>query len=122
MAFSEKLVTISGQAAADLSARQYRFVKQNSAGQYAVATAGAEVDGITQNDPAAQGRALTVGVGGISKLELGGTVDEGQYVAAGSNGVGVAAASADFVGAKARTSGVSGDFIAVEIMTQWGRL
>lgn len=122
MAFSEGLKTISGEAAADLSAKQYRFVKMDTAGQYNVAGDGGEIDGISQNDPDAQGKALTVGTDGISKLEAGGTVAIGDYISSDSVGRGVVAASADFIGGQAKTAATVGAYFACEIRKDFGRL
>ena len=122
MAFSEGLQTISGTAAADLSARQYRCLKMNSSEQYAVAGDAGEVDGISQNDPDAQGKAVTVGIAGISKLEAGGTVVPENYISSDSVGRGVAGVSGEYIVGRAITGGTVGSIISVAILKQRRRL
>lgn len=103
-------------AAADLSAKQYRFVTIDSNGRAALSTRGALASGILQDKPAAldrPGRIRTVS-GVISKVVLGGTVTKGQALVSDANAAAVNASSADnnYMGI-AIESGASGDIIAM---------
>lgn len=97
MATEIALRTISKEAAADLSATPYRFVTINASGQVAIAGAGAKADGVLQNDPAAQGRAAAVAIGGQTKIVLGGTVAAGAQVASDATGRAVTAATGNHI-------------------------
>lgn len=75
-------------AAADLSTKQYFFVKKNTtAGQFALcSTDGEIVSGVLQDDPAAAGRAACICALGLTKVEAGGTLTAGDYVGTDANG------------------------------------
>lgn len=107
------------KAGADLSAKQYTFVKFGSADDTMVGSgAGEATDGIIQDAPASGEYGAVALQGGGAKLKLGGTVTRGQYLKSDANGAGVAvAADKDVYGAKAAASGVLGDIIAVEVVT-----
>lgn len=86
MATSEKLITVSRVAAADLSAKQYTFVKVNGDGQAAAAAAAGEpVFGVLQNDPGL-GQEATIAVGGISKVKADGVINEGDLIKTSADG------------------------------------
>ncbi|MFA6044768.1 MAG: hypothetical protein WC718_07275 [Phycisphaerales bacterium] len=72
MSYELKVECITGQAAADLSTKQFSAVALGSTtGKYNVtATRGARVDGILQNAPAAAGRGALVAVGGVTKATV----------------------------------------------------
>ncbi len=118
MAFEEILQKITVPAAADLSAKQYFFGAIDSSGEFAVAGAGAQVDGVIQNEPDAQGKATTVGISGVSKVLAGGTVAAGELVASDSAGEAVAAATGDNIAGVAMASAVDGDIMSVLLKTQ----
>lgn len=118
MAFENKLDTVSLEAAGDFSAFQYRFMAVTGSGQFAPTSAGAQVDGVLQDKPTAAGQSGAIGISGISKVQLGGTVSNGALMASGSNGEGAAAGSGDNVAGKALEAGVSGDIISVLLKTQ----
>lgn len=103
-------------AAADLSAKQYRFVTIDSSGNAAVSTRGALSCGVLQNKPSASGRAATIRVvgGTTTKVVLGGTVTAGQVAVSDANGAAVTASSADnaYMGFFLE-SGVSGGIVAM---------
>lgn len=81
----------SYQAAADLSAYQYRFVKLDSNGQIALCSAATDVPfGILQDKPAAQGRAGRVMHDGRSKLVAGANLAKSDRVGTDATGRGVA--------------------------------
>ena len=86
------VIDISLTADADLSAKQFRFVKMSSDGQVAVAAAATDnILGVLQDtDADAAGKACAVRVAGETKLVAGGTIDEGQYLTSDANGDAVA--------------------------------
>ncbi|MFA5731857.1 MAG: hypothetical protein WC934_07620 [Acidithiobacillus sp.] len=114
MAGQSKLFSDSLLAAADLSAKQYKFVKLTDDRTVNVCGNGEAMYGILQNDPAAAGRPAEVMVYGISNLVLGGTVTAGAYIGSDGNGDGVAV-TADHAeyGAIAREGGDDNDVISV---------
>jgi hypothetical protein len=84
--------SITREAAADLSAKQYTFVKVDSSGKAAAAgTAGEVVVGVLQNKPSASGQAATVVVTGVSKVYAGGSIDEGDLIKTANDGQALAA-------------------------------
>jgi len=114
MSFDHKGLDISIPAAADLSAKQYRFVTIDSSGNAAVSTRGAKSAGVLQDAPAAASRAASIRVSGITKVVLGGSVTAGNNAVADANGAAVTASSAD--NADMGTflqSGASGEIVAM---------
>lgn len=101
MAYEENLQTISKQAGSDLSSRQYRFMTVNSSSQLAVAGAGVAVEGILQDKPDASGRAGSLGIAGVSKVEAGAAFTAGDDLTPDSVGRAVTAGTGDVVGATA---------------------
>ena len=74
------------EAAADLSAKQFYFVKLTSAGKVDVCAAVTDVPiGVLQNKPTA-GQAATVMIIGITKLVADAAVDEGNIIGTGADG------------------------------------
>jgi hypothetical protein len=115
MANEETLRCISLQSAADFSTTgQWRFGTVNSSGQVGLTSAAGRVDGIVQGNVDAADRAVTVGIHGISFLELGATITAGDSLQSGSSGVGVSGTT----NAKciALESGVSGDIVSVLLL------
>lgn len=108
---------ISLKAAADLSALQFRIMKISAARTINKATAATdEMIGILQDKPAAAGRVGTVRVGGLSKLESGGTISAGAPVTSDANGKGVASAPSsanESIIGWAIEAAVSGDIFTV---------
>lgn len=112
-------VKITLVAAADLSAKQYYFVKLNSSGQAALCAAATDKPiGILQNAPIA-GQECEVLVSGGSKVVAGGTLDEGNSIGTDANGKAVVLAqgtdTTKYVVGQALTAGVSGDITTVLI-------
>jgi len=94
MAYEGNLSTIPGLVAAgDLSSDQYKFVKMTASDVAKNTTAGAAVDGVLQNAPAAAGRAATVADGGVTKLYAGDTIAKGNLIMSDANGKGIPAAA-----------------------------
>jgi hypothetical protein len=72
MSTEEKLLTVTEEAGADLSAKQYLFHVMSSDGQIDPCSVEGEVAyGVLQNKPDAAGKAATVAWGGVSKIVLG---------------------------------------------------
>jgi hypothetical protein len=113
MAFEENLKTISLTAAADLSAKQYYFMKVDSNGKAAVCGDGEKAIGVLQNDPAS-GQAATVGVDGVTKVVASAAITKGTAVASSSAGKAAAPGTSDvIVGIALTSSGADGDIISV---------
>lgn len=92
MASEQGLVTFSAPAGADLSAKQYYFVRLSATGTVQLCDTEGELPcGILQNKPTS-GQTACVAYGGVSKLVLGGTVDSNDEVMTDANGKGKAAA------------------------------
>lgn len=122
MAFEQGLQTVTMPVNADMSAKQY-FIMKNVAGSAAVCTAGVQPLGVLQNDPAASGRAGTIGVGGISKVVAGAAISAGAYVSSDSAGKAVTAVSADFALGIAVTAATADlDVISVQLMPALGKM
>lgn len=83
-------VKVTLVAAADLSAKQYTFVKLNASGQVAAAAAATDIPiGVLQNAPTSGQEAEVLVVGG-TKLVAGAAIGEGALV--GTSATGKAAA------------------------------
>jgi hypothetical protein len=81
----------SYQAAADLSAQQFRFVKLDANGQIAAITAATDIPlGILQDKPSAAGRAGAVMLDGMSKVVAGANLAKADIVGTDNQGRAVA--------------------------------
>jgi hypothetical protein len=114
--YSVKVTLVAG---ADLSSKQYHFVKLNSSGQAVVVAAATDLPiGILQNAPTS-GQEAEVLVAGGSKLVLGGTVAAAGVVSTSSAGAGVAIAhgtdTTKFALGQALTGGASGEIVTVVV-------
>lgn len=79
------------QAAADLSAQQFRAVKLDSNGQIAAIAAVTDIPlGILQDKPGAAGRAGCVMLDGVSKMVAGANLAKGDRVGVDATGRAVA--------------------------------
>src|SRR5262245_25714320 len=81
---------ISLPAGADLSAKQFFFVKVNSSGQVVLTGAGETAIGILQNNPAS-GLMATVRILGKSLAKSGGSITAGNLVTSNASGKAAAA-------------------------------
>lgn len=111
------LLTKSKDAEAAIAG--YRFLKPGAADHSAVqADAAADsIIGISDALGAAgSGSRVDVIQVGIAELELGGTVTRGDFLTSDANGMGVAAATGNRIGARAEVSGVAGDIIPVKLV------
>lgn len=115
MAIEDGLLTVTREAGADLSSKQYHFGLVASDGKVdAVGSAGADATGVIQNDPSAEGQPCVLGVAGISKVVSGAGVTAGVKVQSDANGRAILAASGDHVLGQAMTgSSNNGEFIEV---------
>lgn len=107
----EQLITL--EAGADLSAVQFHFVVIDSDAQISAAGNGAAAVGVLQNKPAAAGRAASVAVGGVTRVECGGTIAAGADIGSDANGNAVAATTGDAILGVATEGGASGEVIAM---------
>lgn len=82
---------LTREAGADLSARQFHFVKLNSSGQIVTVAAVTDIPiGILQDNPAASGRAGEVMVDGVSEVIAGAALTPGNLVGLDSTGRAIA--------------------------------
>ncbi len=84
------------EASGDLSSDQHKFVDVNSSGQATVVgTAGAEAIGVLQNKPDETGEEATIRITGACKVEAGGSISNGDKIAANASGQAVTATAAN---------------------------
>lgn len=118
MAYDEALQVISAKAHADYSAKQYRFVAQNSGGRVQLTGAGAQADGVLQDEPAAQDAVCKVAISGISKVSAGGSFDAGALLTSDADGDAVLAGTGDNINGVAWEAGASGRIVSVLLKCQ----
>jgi hypothetical protein len=115
------LITLT--AAADLSAKQYNFVKLDANGDVVLTDADGTGEipiGVLQNAPTS-GQAATVMIVGISKVEAGVAFDEGVKIAcsdsgsSADDGQAVAADASDNVVGQTITAGAADEYITAAI-------
>lgn len=113
MAEFGQIETLTRQAAADLSAKQYHFVRGSAAGkcnQSSLDTDSAML-GVLQNKPKSDEFA-TVGFLGKSKVVAGAAVTADDIITTNSSGRAVTVTSGDMAGGRAlETAGADGDII-----------
>lgn len=109
------------KATADLSAKQYTFVRMDTANNDQVVSCTDEADnvlGVVQNTPAL-GEAVQLRVVGITKIKLGGTVTRGDRVGPSATGTGISIATGVGQAAGiALQSGVIGDIISMLLVPE----
>ena len=104
------LLNIPLAAAADLSAKQYKFMKLSDDKTVNVCGAGEAMIGVLQNDPDAAGKSAEVMVYGVTNLVAGGTITVGAPLKSDSNGDAVVSSSDDEIfGAIALEAAVDND-------------
>lgn len=113
MAYKNSQTSVTLEAGADLSAKQFFFVSMSSDGQVDPAGDGANAIGVLLNDPAAAGRAAEVCIGGMTRVLAGGTVAAGAAVASDAAGEAVTAATGDVILGTAVTGGADGEVISI---------
>lgn len=114
MAQQEQIQCYSVDAAADLSAKQFTFVKATTSGTVdTITTTGNDALGVLQNKPTS-GQAATVAYAGKVKVIAGATVTAGDLIQSDTAGKAITAAtSGHFILGRARTGGVAGALIEV---------
>ena len=116
---SDSQVVLSIPAGADLSAKQYTFVKISGTGVISVAAATDAPIGVLLNDPAS-GETAAVAVSGIVKLVASAAITAGVTIGTTATGTAVTlAAGADttkyIVGRAITAAGAGGDIITVAV-------
>lgn len=116
---SDSQVVLSIPAGADLSAKQYNFVKISGTGVILVAAATDVPIGVLLNDPAS-GETAAVAVSGIVKLEASAAITAGATIGTTATGTAITlAAGTDttkyIVGRAITAAGAAGDIITVAI-------
>jgi len=118
MATDMQLISdVTFEAAADLSAKQFHFVKLTAANTVNVCTATTDNPiGILQNKPSAAGRPAVVRLFGISKAVASGAISAGALIATEADAeAGTPAASDPVVGKALEAAAAQGDLIKVLI-------
>lgn len=96
MAVDNFHVDLTFPAAADLSTKQYLFVKLDGNGKAAICAAATDKPiGILQNKPDAANKSATVRVLGISKVKYAGTSAPGDALGTDTNGLAATYTNAD---------------------------
>lgn len=85
MSTSEALVTVTLEAGADLSAKQFYAVKINTSSKAVLAAAGEVAIGILQNKPTS-GQSASIAISGKSKAVFGASATVGGPVASDASG------------------------------------
>jgi len=115
MAFQENQLTITLEAASDLSAKQYRFVAVDTNGKATTTGDDGNPIGVLQNKPTA-GQAATICVYGVTKLYIGteSGLGAGYNVGCDSNSAGKVSDTASFrMGVALEDPTADGDIVAV---------
>ena len=113
MATDASLITFTRKASGDLSAAQYKFVKQANTGRVsACSVAGETAFGVLLNDPAAIDNEATIAIGGVTKVMAGGTVAIGDLVETDASGRAVTASSGVVLG-EAVSGGSTGSIMSI---------
>ncbi len=115
MSIEQNVVTIARTAGADLSAKQYCFVEQSSAGTITVCnTAGENALGVLQNDPTS-GQTGSVACNGVTKVLAGATIVPGDQLSTSAAGKAIVATSTYVIQGEAISGGADGEIISMLI-------
>lgn len=117
MAFEQRIVCVGNcEAAADLSAKQFHFVKVTAANKVNIATAAGEsVLGVLQNKPKA-GEAADVMALGITKVKIGvGGLTAGAVYETAADGTAIAVTAAKVGMGTVLSGGNAGEIASVTI-------
>jgi hypothetical protein len=111
MAVDQAVTTITIEAGADLSALQYRFIELDGT---LPSGAGGEAHGVNYGKADASGKAVTLAVAGVVKVEAGAAVTAMDKVQSDATGRAITAASGDHVLGTALTAAAgAGEIIEV---------
>lgn len=99
----------SAIASADLSAHQYKIVKESATGVAVASATDLNQVGVLQDKPTAAGQACNVRWTGLSKVRYGGTVARGDRLTSDANGNAIVATTGKLILGIATVAGVSGD-------------
>lgn len=114
MAYTENMQTRTYIAGADLSAKQFFFVKLGTtAKEVVVCGDGEEAAGVLLNSPAS-GEAATVAYAGRVMVEAGAAVTANGNVASDAAGNAVDAVTSDIILGKAMEDGADGQIITID--------
>lgn len=115
MAYDNPSILITLEAAADLSASQFRGVKVTAAQTCnAVSASTDRAIGVLQNKPSAAGRAATIVTEGITKAEAGAAIAAGAVVMFNASGKVITATATNLGhGFALQAAGADGDLISV---------
>lgn len=117
MAYEQPAIVITLEASADLSLKQYTFVKVTGGQTVGAVAAGSDIAiGVLQNKPAAAGRAATINTNGVSKCIAGAAITAGASVSFNASGQVIAATTGlRIVGIALQAAGAANDTIAVNL-------
>lgn len=115
MASESLQVRFGLNAAADLSTKQYHFVRNTSTGLTGTHTAGQQgIIGVLQDKPSALGMPGLVSGDGMTKVVASGVIAKGALVTAQTNGRAMTAASGHHVyGTAEEAAAADGDIITL---------
>ncbi|KPK37655.1 MAG: hypothetical protein AMJ69_10785 [Gammaproteobacteria bacterium SG8_47] len=114
MAFNNAQHVVTLEAGANYATKQFFFVSMSSDGQIDPTGDGAAAIGVLLNDPAAQGRAAEVCIGGLTRVECGTAgVTAGDDIASDASGNAVPAATGDVILGTALETGADGEVISI---------
>jgi hypothetical protein len=115
MAYIEAGVNVTLLAAADQSAKQFRFMDINTSGRAALQTsAGGRIACVSLEKPSAAGAPGTYQISGIAKVVAGAAVTAGDNVQSDTDGRAITAASGDHIGGIALTTvAAAGELVQV---------
>jgi hypothetical protein len=123
MALQENVQTFTYVSGAAVG--QYRFVMAAGAKWHAVqATAAGLAVGVTLNKATAAEQALTVGAGGIVKIEANVAINVGDQIAVAANGRGtnVGATGATVMGIAVSAAGGAGEIFEMHFFGPWAKV
>ncbi len=121
MATDIDVKSISAEAAADLSEKQYLFARMTSSGVNVCTDGDSAIGVIYDNGADAAGKATRIAYSGVVKVIAGGSITKGDKIACNSAGKAVTADSNDCVLGTAMTSGSTNGHVEVLFAVQ-GRL
>jgi hypothetical protein len=120
MAYEVNVNTISVEASADLSGKQFHFGTINANGQVAATGAGTVADGVICDKPATQGRptALATTLGQVVRVIAGAAFARGADLEADAAGKAVTKAAGKILAKALAAAGASGDIVPALLILQ----